>query len=1199
MKKITCILVILFSISAFSQKQENLIIEDNNGIIITDSIQIISYLKKRQDEINLNTKNNIPFSKLQPAVHLCSNGNFEEFEAVGGTNVLKNFQYIVGEPSSPKQCKSINVTANQYINQYNPSNTTLMATTVPSNYIDNFIGNINGFDQYLLKINHQNSYSTASVVQAKRFKTNNENSVVFNFKAVLQSIDGAGHFNEQPYFKCRILNRNGIVVDEFCLIGDPTNCIFTEVDNNAYGDIILYTQNWQTGNLNISSIPNNEEFTIEFMASRCGLSGHFGYAYVDDICLIHTDENLQGSINIEPLYEICPTLPVSICGTFTIPNSGGIAASINSISINVYNESNVLVHTSSTPTTLDMQNKTFCFELNNGDLPNTTTGNYNISASINYGITQTTCAGTNFATATDSDANPGWDISFLNCNPDCDYNINPVTLTLCDTNSDGKEFFNLSDTESTIIGSQTGLSFQYYPTLTDATNDTNAISFITNYESYTTTIFVRVIKDVTCYKIIAIQLIVRNPSATISGILNICSGSTTLTASPGVNHLWSTGEITESIVVTSVGTYSVIVTDSYGCSSTASVTIIPNQVAVLPTIVVTQPDCFNPYGSIEVTSPASEYSFDGGLTWTTNSIANNVPVGNHNVKIRTATGCESYNSTVTIRLFLSNTPSVSITQPSSCGAFGKITVNTVSSEYSFDDGLTWVTNNITSNLPIGTYYIRIKDSNGCISNPRAVRIFGVFLSSPTYTLVNPFCASLGSITITSNADEYSFDGGNTWQVSNTKNNLASGTYILQIRNNLGCTSPNVYVNLNKFESTFPTYTIIPAGCDQYATLTINTIGDEFSFDGGLTWTTSNTLANLNGGTIIPIKVKKGGNCVSLTSNVFISSYYLPLPTVTDFSTLICDNSNNNFENVNLSSFNSQLIPTPINYSFKYYHSLQGALNQISSELITNFNSYNLNQLNKVFYVRITNSDNCSSIALLDLTLIPTPIINLEDVYYLCENFTVTINENSNHETYLWSNGSTNNSAIISQPGNYSLTVTKTNGTVVCSSTENFTVTLSNPATITGLIPTDWTSTDNTITVNITGLGDYEYSLNGTDYQDSNVFTNLENGEYTVYVRDKNNCGVSTDDIYLLMHPKYFTPNGDGYNDLWKIKFSENEPNLIIKIFDRYGKLIKQLGSNSTGWDGTYLGQKAASSDYWFLVIRENGKEHRGHFSLIR
>ncbi|WP_320815118.1 T9SS type B sorting domain-containing protein [Flavobacterium sp.] len=1209
MKNCAFIIIFLFSISIFSQnkeikeinnKFENLIIEDINGVIITDSIQKVAFLQKREDEVILNSKSKMPFSKLQPAVHLCSNGNFEEFESVAGSNVLKDFQYTIGNPNSPMQCKSINVTANQYINQYNPSNNNLMVTTVPSNYIDNYIGNINGFDQYLLKINHQNSSTTSSIVQAKRFKTNNENNVVFNFKAVLQSISGSGHLNEQPYFKGRILNKNGIVVDEFCLIGDPTNCIFTEAGNSQSGTIILYTQNWQTGNLNISSIPNNEEFTIEFMASRCGLNGHFGYAYVDDICLIHTDENLQGSINLDPLYLICPTLPISVCGTFTIPNSGGIAATVNSISINVYNELNTLVYSSSTPVTLDIINKTFCFELNNGSLPNTTTGNYNISASINYGTIQTTCAGTNFATATDSDANPGWDISFLNCSPDCSYNLAPATLTLCDTNSDGKEFFNLIDAESTIIGSQAGLTFIYYRTLTDATNNTNAIALPTNHESYTTTIFVRVIKDATCYKIIAIQLVVRNPSATISGILNVCSGSTILRASPGVSHLWSTGETTESIVITSNGTYSVIVTDSFGCSSSASVTIIPGQVAVLPTIIITQPDCFNPNGIIEVTSPASQYSYDGGITWTTNSIANNLPIGNYNVKIRTITGCESYSSTVTIRAFLSNSPYISTTQPTSCGAFGKITVNTFSSEYSFDDGLTWTTSNISNDLPIGTYSVRVKDSNGCISSPRVASIYGVFLSAPTYTTINPYCTNLGSITITNtNADEYSFDGGNTWQTSNTKNNLSTGTYILQIRNNLGCTSPNIYAYLNKFESSYPTYTIIPAGCDQYATLTINTVGDEFSFDGGLTWSTSNVLTNLNGVTTKLIKVRRNGNCVSLTTNVFINSYYLPLPVVTNFSSLICDNSNNNSESVNLSSFNAQLITNANNYSFAHYHTLQGAQNQISTELITNLNSYDLNQSNKIFYVRITDSNNCSNIALLDLTLILTPVIDLEDIYYLCENYTVLINEESAHETYLWTDGSTNSSIIISQAGNYSLTVTKTNGTVICSTTKNFRVVLSNPATISGLIPTDWTPTDNTITVNVTGLGDYEYSLNGTDYQDSNVFNNLENGEYTVYVRDKNGCGISSDGIYLLMHPKYFTPNGDGVNDFWKIKFSENEPNLIIKIFDRYGKLIKQLGPNAIGWDGTYFGEQAVSSDYWFVVVRENGKEHRGHFSLIR
>ena len=101
------------------------------------------------------------------------------------------------------------------------------------------------------------------------------------------------------------------------------------------------------------------------------------------------------------------------------------------------------------------------------------------------------------------------------------------------------------------------------------------------------------------------------------------------------------------------------------------------------------------------------------------------------------------------------------------------------------------------------------------------------------------------------------------------------------------------------------------------------------------------------------------------------------------------------------------------------------------------------------------------------------------------------------------------------------------------------------------------------------------------------------------MRDKNGCGIIAENVYLLIHPKFFTPNGDGFNDLWRVKFSEKEPDYTVKIFDRYGKLLKQLGHNSEGWDGTYLGVPVASDDYWFLVTRKNGKEHRGHFTLKR
>lgn len=130
--------------------------------------------------------------------------------------------------------------------------------------------------------------------------------------------------------------------------------------------------------------------------------------------MLHSNENLQGSIELNPLFEICPTFPLSVCGTFTIPNSGGVSANVQSIEIKVLDQNNQIVYTSSTPSQLDMNTKTFCFEINAIDLPNVTNNNYNVQAVINYGTIQSNipCSGTNFASASDSDANTGWDISF-------------------------------------------------------------------------------------------------------------------------------------------------------------------------------------------------------------------------------------------------------------------------------------------------------------------------------------------------------------------------------------------------------------------------------------------------------------------------------------------------------------------------------------------------------------------------------------------------------------------------------------------------------------------------------------------------------------------------------------------------------------------------------------------------------------------
>lgn len=147
--------------------------------------------------------------------------------------------------------------------------------------------------------------------------------------------------------------------------------------------------------------------------------------------------------------------------------------------------------------------------------------------------------------------------------------------------------------------------------------------------------------------------------------------------------------------------------------------------------------------------------------------------------------------------------------------------------------------------------------------------------------------------------------------------------------------------------------------------------------------------------------------------------------------------------------------------------------------------------------------------------------------------------------------------------------------------------------------------DNAIaTVNIiNGFGTYEYQLDNGLFQTSPIFENVSSGEHTILVNDiYGNCGDRTLFFTVIKYPKFFTPNGDGYNDRWNIFDLKEDANATISIFDRYGKLLKQISPNGTGWDGTYNGIQLASSDYWFVVnYIYNGQERifKAHFTMKR
>jgi len=156
-----------------------------------------------------------------------------------------------------------------------------------------------------------------------------------------------------------------------------------------------------------------------------------------------------------------------------------------------------------------------------------------------------------------------------------------------------------------------------------------------------------------------------------------------------------------------------------------------------------------------------------------------------------------------------------------------------------------------------------------------------------------------------------------------------------------------------------------------------------------------------------------------------------------------------------------------------------------------------------------------------------------------------------------------------------------------------------------------------IDIQALGFTDFEYRLDRDigqgfreyrEYQSSPVFEDVPPGDYRILARYAN-CPTTereSDIIMILGYPKYFTPNGDSFHDTWHIINIENQPNAQIYIFDRYGKLLKQLRPGGLGWDGTYNGRIMPSSEYWFRVEfnepRDPNMRRRvfaGSFSLIR
>ncbi len=269
----------------------------------------------------------------------------------------------------------------------------------------------------------------------------------------------------------------------------------------------------------------------------------------------------------------------------------------------------------------------------------------------------------------------------------------------------------------------------------------------------------------------------------------------------------------------------------------------------------------------------------------------------------------------------------------------------------------------------------------------------------------------------------------------------------------------------------------------------------------------------------------------------------------------------------------------------------------------------------------TDSSICYAVAPVTLQVNPMPSFDLEDSYVLCVGTDGTevigapvldTGLTSPDYEFEWTfngtviAGADGGSYMPGAEGTYGVSVTDVSTSLVtsCVGYDQAEVIESGPPAVSAEVLTDGFADLHVVEVTVAGDGSYEYSLDGGPWQDSPVFSDVSLGDHELTARDRNGCGLASTTVTVLDYPAFFTPNGDGYNDTWNIAGISAQGSAKIFIFDRFGKLLKQLDPTGAGWDGSYNGSAMPNSDYWFVVEYQEpstgaSKEFKAHFTLKR
>ncbi len=251
---------------------------------------------------------------------------------------------------------------------------------------------------------------------------------------------------------------------------------------------------------------------------------------------------------------------------------------------------------------------------------------------------------------------------------------------------------------------------------------------------------------------------------------------------------------------------------------------------------------------------------------------------------------------------------------------------------------------------------------------------------------------------------------------------------------------------------------------------------------------------------------------------------------------------------------------------------------------------------KDIFVKLINQKGCSDYAKIELIYNKLPVVkeayltecflpdDTDSALFDLTNADVSSQGSFSKEYYLSESDAVTGTNSISKPSAY----TSKSGFVyvkVKSADDCFEITKIYLQVVPPIVVRQILVQGRNVTINVKGgMSSYQYSIDGVNWQDSNVFTNLEGGNYTLFIKDSLGCNIAEYEFFMQNIPNVITPNDDGINDTVDFSLLTKKGNFKFQIFDRLGaQVFSSELSSPAYWDGKNNGRKVKTGTYWYVI----------------